>query len=136
MSFLCLSNAGVYNFAMSQPIEISDALILEAQTTGATAARSVSEQIEFWAFLGKAIEPLLENTQAHALFYKSEPRPVSECLEAVSSPEGRERLAAYLNSRPFPHYQPAPGQPGLLIRIEKDGTHTRGRFVAREFRAE
>jgi len=60
-------------------------------------------------------------------------RPISECLASVDSPEGRCRVAEYLASRPFPHYEAAPGKPGLLVRIEADWTRTVGRFVDREF---
>jgi hypothetical protein len=61
---------------------------------------------------------------------------LSECLASVDSDEGRQRVAAYLDSRPFPHYEPAPDEPGLLIRVDQDGTRTRGRLVGREFCAE
>ena len=60
-------------------------------------------------------------------------RPLSQCLAAVDSEEGRERVKVHLNSRPFPHYEPAPDSAGLLIRIDADGTRTLGRFVGREF---
>jgi hypothetical protein len=58
---------------------------------------------------------------------------LSDLLLSVNSPEGRERVAQYLKSLPFPHYQAHPGKSGLLDRIEQDGTHTMGRFLGREF---
>lgn len=61
------------------------------------------------------------------------PRPLSECLKSVDTPEGRQRVAAYLDSQPFPHFRPYPGKPRLLERIEEDGTRTIGRFVNRKF---
>ena len=60
---------------------------------------------------------------------------VSESLASVDSENGRQRLAAYLKSQPFPHYEPHPKSPGLLVRIDQDGRRTVGRFVGREFRA-
>jgi hypothetical protein len=45
-----------------------------------------------------------------------------------------ERVAEHLGNQPFPHYEPAPDVPGLLVRIEADGTRTVGRFVNRQFR--
>ena len=62
-------------------------------------------------------------------------RPLSKCLESVDSAGGRQRLATYLACQPFPHYKPAPAAPGLLVRIEQDGTRTIGRFVNRKFHA-
>ena len=53
----------------------------------------------------------------------------------MDSPEGRRRVMEHLQSRPFPHYEPAPDAPGLLVRIEADGKRTIGRFVNREFQA-
>jgi len=61
-------------------------------------------------------------------------RPLSACLESVGTPEGRERVADFLSGGPFPHYQPHPRRPGLLVRIDADGSRTVGRFVNREFR--
>jgi hypothetical protein len=62
-------------------------------------------------------------------------RPLSECLTEVASDAGRQRVASFLESRPFPHFEPVPGTPGLLVRIDEDGTFTTGRFVGREFQA-
>ena len=44
---------------MSQPVKVSDSLVLDARLTGEVAERSIAGQIEFWARLGRAIEPLL-----------------------------------------------------------------------------
>jgi hypothetical protein len=50
---------------MSQPVKLSDELVLDARLTGEIAERSIAGQIEFWANLGRAIEPLVSG--AHAL---------------------------------------------------------------------
>ncbi len=42
-------------------------------------------------------------------------------------------MTALLESGPFPHYQPHPDRPGLLVRIDANGRRTVGRFVKREF---
>ncbi len=120
---------------MSQPVELSDELVLDAQLTADIAERSVADQIEFWAQLGRAIEPLLESSRALALQRAGSAVPLSECLASVDSAEGCRRVVEYLDSRPFPHYEPAPGATGLLIRVADDGTRTLGRFVGREFQA-
>ena len=52
----------------------------------------------------------------------------------MNSRAGRARLAACLAARPYPHFEPAP-LPGLLVKIDADGTRTTGRFVNRAFRA-
>jgi hypothetical protein len=118
---------------MSQPVKLSDILVLDARLTGKISERSISGQIEYWANLGRAIEPLLQGSQALALSSKAAARPLSACLESVDSPEGKRRLAKYLQAQPYPHYEPAPNARGLLVRIEADGTRTLGRFVNRQF---
>lgn len=120
---------------MSQPVKLSDALVLDARLAGQTLERSIAGQVEFWARLGRAIEPLLQGTQALALSRNGAANPISACLETVDSPEGHGRVAAFLQTQPFPHYEPAPDSPGLLIRIEADGKRTVGRFVNRQFKA-
>ncbi len=120
---------------MSQPVKISDALILDARQTGGLLKRSIAGQIEFWATLGRALEPLLAGTQVLALQESGRARPLSECLRSVDSPEGRRRVADYLKERPYPHYEPAPGKPGWLVRIDADGRRRTGRFVGRTFKS-
>ena len=118
---------------MSQPVKLSDVLVLDARVTGKIAERSIAGQIEYWANLGRAIEPLLQGTQALALCKKAAVRPLSECLETVDTPVGRNRLNKYLDTLPFPHYEPAPQKPGFLVRIDESGKRTLGRFVNRKF---
>ena len=120
---------------MSQPVKISDELISDARRSAAIAERSIAGQIEFWAQLGRAIEPLLEGSRALDPRRAGAAVSLSECLASVDSAEGRRRVVEYLDSRPFPHYQPAPGSPDLRVRVDADGTRTLGRFVGREFQA-
>lgn len=119
---------------MAQPVKLSDELVLDARLTGEAAERSIAGQIEFWAQLGRAIEPLLDGARALALRRSGSAKPLSQCLSDVDSPEGRRRVFEYLQSQPFPHYEAAREGGGLLVRIGEDGTRTLGRFVGREFR--
>ena len=118
---------------MSQPVKLSDSLILDARITANVAQRSIAGQIEFWAGLGRAVEGLLRGREVLALRTAHAVRPLSECLESVNSTEGRQRVVDYLRSQPFPHYEAAAGRPGLLVRIDVDGNRTLGRFVNRQF---
>lgn len=125
-----------YHQGMSQPVKISDELLLDARLAGGILKRSIAGQIEFWAGLGRALEPLLEGSRLVALQKSGRIRPLSACLESVDSVEGRRRVAEFLKSTPFPHYEPAPGKPGWLVRIEADGKRSIGRFVGRRFRTD
>ena len=118
---------------MSQPVKLSDDLVLDARLTAKVTERSISGQISYWAKLGRAIEPLLEGAQALSLCRAGAAMPLSACFEAVDSEEGLRRMRVYLNEQPFPHYEPAEDRPGFLVRIQEDGTRTLGRFVHRRF---
>lgn len=117
---------------MSQPVKLSDGLVLDARLTGDVAERSIAGQIEFWARLGRAIEPLLRGDKALALRRAGDTEPLSKCLQTVDSPAGWQRVAEHLNARPYPHYEQS-DSPGLLVRIDANGKRTLGRFVNREF---
>lgn len=119
---------------MSQPVKLSDALVLDARLAGEAMERSIAGQVEFWARLGRALEPLLAGVQALALARNAAARPLSACLQEVDTPLGRQRVTDYLDAQPFPHYQPHPKRRGLLVRIEADGSRTAGHFVNRQFR--
>jgi hypothetical protein len=114
-------------------VKLSDGLVLDARLAGEAFARSIAGQVEFWARLGRAIEPLLQGTQVLALCRNSAAQPLSALLDSVDSAEGRRRVATYLETQPYPHYEPGPTGSGLLIRIEAGGRRTLGRFVNRQF---
>jgi hypothetical protein len=118
---------------MSQPVKLSDALVLDARIAGEAQVRSIAGQVEFWAKLGRSVETLLEGQQMLALCRNSGARPLSELMASVDAPAGRERVAAFLDSQPFPHYLAHPDEPGVLIRVEENGKRTVGRFVNRAF---
>jgi hypothetical protein len=120
---------------MSQPVKISEDLVLDARILGPIAKRSIASQIEFWAQLGRAIEPLLEGAQAYALQKAGQAKPLSACLRSVDSLLGRRRVSDYLHGQPFPHYRPAPHKQGMIVRIEANGKRTIGRFIGRRFKA-
>jgi hypothetical protein len=118
---------------MSQPVKLSDSLVLDARLAGNIVERSIAGQVEFWARLGRSVERLLAGDHVLKLCRTGAAQPLSTCLESVDSPAGQARVTAYLVQQPFPHYQPHPSRPGLLERIEQDGTRTIGRFVNRQF---
>lgn len=118
---------------MSQPVKVSRDLMLDARLAAEIMKRSIAGQIEYWARLGRAVETVLRGTEALALSRAGGVKPLSELLETVDSPKGRRRLAQYLKTVPYPHYEPAE-DPGLVVRIDADGTRSIGRFVNREFK--
>lgn len=120
---------------MTQPVDLSDELVEHARMTAVCAQRSIAGQIEFWARLGRAVEPLLDGSRSLAPRRSGPIVPLSHLLATVDSAEGRQRVAEYLKSTPFPHFEAVSNEPGLLVRIEADGARTVGQFVDGEFRA-
>jgi hypothetical protein len=118
---------------MSQPVKLSDALVLDARLAGEAQQRSIAGQVEFWARLGRSLDELLEGRAKGALKESVERRSLSKLVSSVGTTEGKARLKVYLDSRPFPHFEPHPARKGFLVRIEQDGTRSVGRFVNRQF---
>lgn len=71
---------------MSQPVKLSESLVLDARLAAEVAQRSIAGQIEFWASLGRAVEGLLRGRKALALRKTDAARPLSKCLGSVDSP--------------------------------------------------
>ena len=119
---------------MAQPVKLSDDLVLDARLTGELSQRSIAGQVEFWARLGRALETLMRADDVLRLKRLGDAKPLSKSLAAADTAAGRKRLAAHLAARPFPHFEAAPGRPGLLVKIDADGKRTVGRFVRRVFK--
>ena len=117
---------------MSETVTLSSQLIGEAQAAATAGQRSPESQIEYWARLGRSVDAFLTGQLGSEIGMSD--RPLADLLQAVSAPEGRDNLQVYLQSRPFPHYEPAGDDTQDLIRTEGDGTRTRGRFEGRIFR--
>lgn len=118
---------------MSQPVKLSDELVLDARIAGQAQERSIARQVEFWAKLGRSMELLLEGRQLLILCRTVGATPLAELVEKVDSPKGRKMLKTFLESEPCPHFEAHPTQPGVLIRIEENGERIAGRFVNRTF---
>jgi hypothetical protein len=118
---------------MGQPVKLSDNLVLDARVAAEITERSIAGQIEYWAKIGRAIEPLLRGEHALALCRAGAAKPLSECLKNVNTSEGGRKLSGYLKTLPYPHYAPVAGSPGLLLRTQANGEKAVGRFVNREF---
>ena len=118
---------------MGQPVKLSDELVLDARLSGELSQRSIASQVEFWARLGRTAEALMRGREVLALKRSGSAQSLSAALANVGSAQGRELLQRHLATRPFPQFEAAPGQPGLLVRIDEDGTRTVGRFLNRVF---
>ncbi len=118
---------------MGQPVKLSDELVDDARAVVPFSQRSIAGQIEFWAGLGKSIEPLLRGDRSMSLRKAGAERPLSEAIAEVGTAKAKKKLEAYLEQGPYPQFKAIAGEPNLLRRIEADGSETIGRFVGRDF---
>jgi hypothetical protein len=117
---------------MSQPVKLSDELVMEARLAGLTMERSIAGQVEFWAKIGRAVERVSNRVQIERL-QQSAAMPIEKILNTVGQPEGRARLQAVLESGPYPHFKAHPRLARVFIREEQDGTFSAGRFRRGKF---
>jgi hypothetical protein len=117
---------------MGQPVKLSDNLMLDARLVAQESERSIAGQIEYWARLGRAIEAAVRPATALKLKRRRPVPLLSERAQDIDTPAGRKRTAAELDSTPFPRFAAAE-RPGLIVKIDADGSRTVGRFVKRVF---
>ena len=118
---------------MGLPIKISEALALAARTEAEVFERSLASQVEHWAQIGRAVEQLLGHDQVAALKRQAGIREFSDAMRKVPGEAGQRRALAHLRKLGGPRYSLDPSQRGGIVRIEADGSRTRGRFVRRRF---
>jgi hypothetical protein len=113
---------------MRRSVKLPIDILGEALAACAATGRTLEEQIARWAELGRDADPEVGRPAR-----KGAPS-LAKILDEVGAPKGRRRLRAYLRTTPFPHFEGVPGRKDLLIRIDADGTRTRGKFVGKRFK--
>ncbi len=123
------------------PIRLDAALMAVAEATAKRQHRSTAEQIEYWAEIGRLIEPKLDGDALEALrVHVAEievKRPAMPTADYVWA-----ELAARFEpgAEPDPivgsgvRYQIARDAPGYLERIDDEGIHDEGNVEVGTFR--
>lgn len=137
----CILHPNGAFYSMSTAIKVSESLADEARTAAQDADRSLTGQVEHWARLGKAIEPLLTTKAITALKKWPELTPEEEevekkrLLEALE--EFRNTPASVLRERIGLEgqtlYEVDPEDSNRIIQVQPDGRRIHGRFVNRVF---
>ena len=120
-----------YFVFMTQPVRLSAALVQEARETGQLMERSIASQIEYWARLGRAVEGVLRIEQAQRLKQRGDLPALMEKL--ADTDDNRAKVRTHLGTRPYPHFER--DADGTLVKIDENGTRTRGRMLGRAFQA-
>lgn len=127
---------------MPVAVKLSDSLAEDARAASAGADRSLTGQVEHWARLGKAVEPLFtaptiaalkkSGGDLSALEDERERVRILSILDAFHG-TSREALREKLNLASKTVIEPDPGVPGGFIRFNPDGTSHKGHLQGREF---
>jgi len=131
---------------MTIPLRLDDDLVSAAAQVGSIQKRTTRKQIEFWAELGKAVEPLLDITDVYAIIQglkrinvepvTSAPVASSDVFNSLESSRKSEALLKKVAPSPF-YYEASLSNPGLLDRVTTDsGKRQTGRFINGEFKVQ
>lgn len=127
---------------MASPMRIDDNLCQLAAEWGKLEKRSVPKQIEYWAEIGRRVEPFLSQEDRMALlqgYLQIKTVPVEsasvnpeEVFQALEINRSAGLLAQKVTAAEY-RYGASDTSPGLLERIHRDGTREPGRFLNGRF---
>jgi hypothetical protein len=117
----------------SMPLRIDGELIKEARASGQIFHRSIAQQVEHWAVLGKALEAVV--TISGVAKMKSLKKPISwdHLLAKADSAAGKKRTLALLAKKKGPFYGIKPSQPQVLLQYQPNGVSVAGEMVKGTF---
>lgn len=120
-------------WGMSMPIRLSDELLGQARESGQRFHRSIPQQVEHWAQLGRVLESALTLPGTGKLKDLSREPDLRKAIAAAETPAGKEKVKARLREMGGPLYSSDPENPGGVIQHLPDGSERRGRYVNRQF---
>jgi len=118
-------------------------LVYEAEMEGLIHKRTTPKQIEYWAEIGRKIsgiispEDLMAVTQGMAQLEVKQKTSYPLDVDAVFTRVEEERVSGYLAEQVTGakvSYEADPNKPGVLIRINANGSHDHGHFKNGVFR--
>ena len=114
------------------PLRIDGELIKEARVTGHVFHRSIPQQIEHWATLGKVIEAVL-TVPSVAKVKALKAVDLDRALSRARSLAGKKQTLALLAKKKGPLYGVKPVQPNVLLQYHSNGTSIQGEIVGGKF---
>jgi hypothetical protein len=127
----------------ASPVRLQDDLMRRAALAAARQHRSAAQQIEYWAALGQEVAALLDpdtllDVKAGLARLRVEPvRTAPQDPESVFASLDAQRRSGSLVasvSTASVRYQACANRPGLLERIDSDGSVSAGTFAGGVFR--
>ncbi len=130
---------------MASPMRLSEELVSAAEREASLQKRSVPKQIEFWAYLGKAVENIVNYSDIMAIQQglkkisiepiASEPVDAQAVFDAVASERADGRLGRKVTGAVV-YYEASRSRPGLLDQVNSaTGERITGQFRDGKFTA-
>lgn len=126
----------------SSPMRLEQELVSAASRQSWRYKRSVAEQVEYWAGIGRSVEKVLDPDtllaiQAGLSTIQVLPNDnvtvdAEQVFARLEADRRSGQLAGAVSSGPL-RYQASPDHPGLLERIDADGRRTHGQFKQGRF---
>ena len=126
----------------ASPMRLDQDLVQAVSDASGRYRRSIAEQVEYWAGIGRSVEKILDpdallSIQAGLSSLHIVPKDnvaidVDGVFAQLEADRRSGRLAGLVSSGPV-RYQASPDHPGLLERIDVDGQRTLGQFHDGEF---
>jgi len=122
----------------TSPIRLDPKLIELAKKEGSTKKRSAPKQIEYWAELGKAVEPVIDLKDAYAILQgfmkltveslESKAIDPGEVFNALEEKRKSGKLAEEVTTSSI-YFEASKTKPGFLDRVDlTTGKRQTGRF--------
>jgi hypothetical protein len=127
---------------MSGSYRLGFEIVAHAKTSAKIQKRTVPNQIEHWADLGRRVEKMIDHTSLEAILQDkaivevkpapSKPVEVREIFAELEADRRSGKLAKNL-TRAAMIYEASPSRPGLLDQIDERGVRRTGCFENGEF---
>ena len=118
---------------MSTPLRLSNELLVEAREASGRFHRSITQQVEHWAQLGRALEAVLSFSSTGKLKDLSQQPGIHSLLDKVETRAGKRKVLDSIKSNKRPVYSADPDNPQGVIQHLPNGRSVRGQFVNRKF---
>jgi len=113
----------------SMPLRIDVALVNKARTSGQLFHRSISQQVEHWANMGRVVEAVLGLSSVAKIKTLGKAPNIDRLLAGAHSQAGKKRTLALIAKKTGPRYGADSATPGGVIQYQSDGSAVPGRMV-------
>jgi hypothetical protein len=117
----------------SMPLRIDGDLIKEARVSGHVFHRSIVQQVEHWASLGRVLEKVLTVSSVAKVKGLDRPVTLETAMASARSAAGQKKTLALLARKKGPLYGARPDHPGVLFQQRPGGAAVAGEMVGVEF---